>query len=160
MSDAVQVSVAKAVASLLEAATFSQPIEVSRNYGEQDATLQLEEPSPNYVDVVAVTTKQTADLSARSKLKLDVPIDIALRRKFPAAEQDTQTGAIVVDDIDGLAFLFEEMFLAFVKVSLPAFDSAIWQTTEITVVPDLKQLREWRQFTGVIRVTFRVDKEV
>ena len=78
MPDAIAVEVAKAVTAQIAAATLSQKFTPERSYAEWD--VELKDEDRLHVDVVAVTTEQTADLSSQSTVKYLVPVDIGVRR--------------------------------------------------------------------------------
>ncbi len=158
MPEAVAVELAKAVTAQLAAATLSQKFAPERSYAEWDVDLKDEDQL--HVDVVAVTTEQTADLSSHSTLKYVVPVDIGVRKKFGPDKQNDDTGRIQIESIDELVLLVQEIHELFTPKRLTQFEAGVWQETKIVVCPATKHLREMRQFTGIVRVTFRVDKKV
>jgi hypothetical protein len=152
MSDAAPVTVAKAVTAELAAASLSQEFEPERSYADWD--LPLEDSDRLHVDVVIVTTEQKSKLDTRSGLNYLVPIDIAIRKRFSQGQQDDDTGRVNIDDIDALMLLTDEIHRLFIPRRLTTFAEAVWQETKILVAPERKHLRELRQFTGIVRVTF------
>jgi hypothetical protein len=158
MSDAVAVEIAKAVTVQIAAATFSQTFTPERSYAEWD--VELKDEDELHVDVVVVTTEQTADLSSQSTVKYLVPVDIGVRKKFGPDKQNDDTGRIQIESVDELVLLVQEIHELFTPQRLTGFDPGVWQETKIVVSPATKHLREMRQFTGIVRVTFRVDRKV
>lgn len=167
MSDAVVVAVAKAVTAQIAAATLSQKFTPERSYADWDFKLEamdllaLQDADKLHVDVVGHTMQQASELATRGSLRYTVPIDIAVRRKFGQDKQNDDTGRIAIEEIDALMLLTQELFVMFTKVRLADFQYAIWDNdkggTNIVVAPDVKHLRELRQFTAIIRIFFRAD---
>lgn len=158
MSDAVAVAVAKAVTSQIDAATLSLAFTPERSYADWE--LALEDADELHVDVVVVTTELATELSSRGRMKYTVPIDIGVRKRFVTAQQDDDTGRVELAEVDALMLLVEEIHELFASVSLTDYTEATWQETKTLVAPLNKHLRENRQFTGIVRVTFRVDKAI
>lgn len=160
MPEAVSVSVAKGVLAMLAAATLSKTISPERSYADWEMLLELAEEDGLRVDVVAVTTEQKTDLSSRGSSQFLIPIDIAVRRKFGVDRQDDDTGRIEIAEIDALCLLVQEIHELFTPLRLVDFTAGVWQENRILVCPIKEHLRLNRQFTGIVRVTFRVDKDV
>jgi len=157
MSNAVSVEVAQAVTDQLAAATLSQTINPERN--DADWELAMEEASDLHVDVVAVTTDQKIELSSRSTVCFTVPVDIAVRRRFGNDKQDAK-GRVNIAEVDALKLLVQEIFLLFIPQRLTEFPAGAWEETKISVCPLVKHLKDNKQFTGIVRVTFRVDQTI
>lgn len=164
MSDeAVEVSVAKAVVSELAAATLSQMIAPVRSWADWVQPLETDDTCKEntlYIDVVPVATAQEIEASSRSTLAYTCPIDIAVRMKFGADRQDQDTGRIAIDQVDSLMQLVQEIHELFTLARMQDFDAAAWQGTKRLVAPHKPHLRDMRQFTGIVRVSFRVDRKV
>lgn len=152
---AIPVSVAEAVVAMLAAASLTPTFTPERSYADWE--LKLEEAGSLLVDVVAVSTEQKASLETRGSNHHLIPIDIAVRKKFAASDQDEDTGRITIATVDELVLLVQTIFELFMPQRLTDFPAAVWQDTRILVNPDRMQLREWKQFCGIVRVTFRVD---
>jgi hypothetical protein len=163
MSEAVEVSVAKAVVTELAAATLSQKITPVRSWADWVQPLETDDTCKEntlYVDVVPVATAQEVEASSRSTLRYTCPIDIAVRKKVGADRQDEDTGRIVIEEIDSLMVLVQEIHELFTLARMQDFDAAAWQGTKRLVAPHKPHLRDMRQFTGIVRVSFRVDRKV
>jgi hypothetical protein len=91
-----------------------------------------------------------------------VQIDIAVRYRFGSSEQETD-GSIDVDEIKVYVDLLEEIGEVLAdrdnRILSDKID-AVWTGNEIRVpwVPD--HLRQNRQYTGILRATYVVDKDV
>lgn len=154
---AVSVGVAQAVTDMLAAATLSQGFTPERSYADWD--LELED-SRLHVDVAAVINKQECFQLTRGKKRFTIPIDVAVRRRFKTDKQDDETGRIEIEEIDALVLLVEEIHGLLWKVSLDGFSSAVWEKLEIPACPALPHLKTMKQFIGIVRVTFVVDKDL
>lgn len=141
---------------------------VRRSYLEWDLDLKglehadLQDDEKLLIDVVAHSTLQETELSARGKNRFTVPVDIAVRRKFGELEKDRTTGRIKIEEIDRYVLLIEELHLMFTATSLADdFPYSVWDNdkggTRIVVNPDRDHLREMKQFTGIVRVFLRAD---
>jgi hypothetical protein len=162
MPEAVAVSVAKSVTAFIaeraaEATYFCQTFQPERSYADWEMQLDDEDL---HVDIALVTTEQKTDLGTRGSLVYDVPLDIAIRKHLGADKQNDDTGRIAVDQVDGLMLLVQELEELFTERRLTDPLATIWQSTRILAAPIIKHLREMRQFTAIIRVDFRTDKNI
>lgn len=157
MSEAVLVSVADAVVAHLAAQTFSQTIEPQWSFATwQSEQLKGELAEQLNVDVVPVTTSQEAEQSTRAKVRFRVPIDIAVRRRLGPTKQDDDTGKVLRDEIAALCLVVQELHLACMAHRFTDFSAGTWDSTKLLANPLRKHLIDWRQFTGIVRVTFNV----
>lgn len=152
MAEAIAVTVAKAVTDHLGRATFGQAVTIERSYADWE--LALDEAATTRIDVVLVTTEQTTELTTRGGSQYLVPIDIAVRKRF-----EVDGDRIPNDQVDALMLLVQNVHDHFTPERPNDFPIASWEETKILVAPLTKHLRELRQFTGIVRVTFRVYKD-
>lgn len=173
MSDAVLVTVAKAVTSRIAAAVAEGEFGTAvftpeRTYADWDLeltnidALDLRDSDKLHVDVVSHTTQQATQLSSRGTIQYTVPVDIAVRRKFGTDKTSDDTGRVAVEEIDKLMLLVQQLHVLFTAQRLVQdFEHAVWDNaaggTNIVAAPVRQHLRELRQFTGIIRIFFRVD---
>lgn len=148
---------AVAVKALLDGATLSKAFDTRFVY---DTNLPLEDADQLHVDVVAAGLTCVPD--ERASLQYDVGIDIAVRYRFGTVEQDSD-GSIAVDEIKPYVDLLEEIGELLADPDnrrLVDKIDAVWTGNEIRApwVPD--HLRQNRQYTGIIRATYLVDKDV
>ncbi len=138
---AVILDIADAVAAQLNATPFSQPVTAERHYQPQ---FELSEMTALRVSVVprSVTSKGLD----RSRDSFDYKIDVAVQRKL-----DPTPG-----NLDALMTLVEEIADHFRSEPLAGYPQA--RCTEVENVPvySLEHLDEFRQFTSVITLTYRV----
>jgi hypothetical protein len=162
-AEAVEVSVAKAVVSQLAAASLSRAFTPIRSWADWVRPLEDDdkcEEDKLYVDVVPVATAQEIEASSRATLAYTCPIDIAVRRKFSPKFQDQDTLRINVREVDALMFLVQEIHELFTLARMQDFEAGTWMETRRLVAPHKAHLRDWRQFTGIVRVTFRADRKL
>lgn len=172
LTEAVVVTVAKAVEKQITdaqtAAKFTpNAFTIERSYIDWDmshqnsGSLELPEDARRRVDVVGHMTEQRVILASRGDVQLIVPVDIALREKFGTDQQDLATGRVKLEHIDANMLLLQQLYLMFMPQRLTEFPFSVWDGenggTQILAGPSRAHLREWIQFTGIIRVTFRVD---
>ncbi len=135
------VTIADAVVAELNAATFSKPVTAERHY------LPVFQPS-QLVDLrVTVVPRSIANKSLdRSRDSFDYAIDVAVQQKLDPT----------VGNLDALLELVEEVADHFRSHPLAAFPAA--RCTEVQNVPvyAAEHLEEYRQFTSLLTLTFRV----
>lgn len=153
MPEAVSVAVAKGVTSQLAVAELSQAFAPERSYADWD--IQLEELDSLRVDVVAVQTEQQAERNSRGSMAYQIPIDVAVRKRFGGGAE-----RVPLDEIDALVLLVEEIYESFELRRLADFDAAAFVEAKVIVNPDKAALRGLRQFTGIVRLTFEATKAV
>jgi len=170
MPSAHSVAVADAVVAHLVAASSSlaQPIAPVRSYADWEKPLEterLEECDRLMVDVVAVEPAPDfkVDIASRNSLRYLIPVDIALRERFGSAQQNDDTGRIELARVDALVLLTQQIWESFSLERLATLEGAVWDSEhppKIAANPLRAHLREFRQFTGIVRVTFRVHSDV
>lgn len=135
------VQIADAVVAQLNAATCSQPLQAERHYLPQ---FELSEMTELRVSVVprAVASKGLD----RNRDSFDYRVDVAVQRKL-----DPTPG-----NLDALMALVEEIADHFRSHPLAGYPQA--RCTEVENVPVYapEHLEEFRQFTSVLTLTFRV----
>jgi hypothetical protein len=140
MSEIVQV--ADAVVAALNAATFSQPVSAERSYLPQ---FELPEMEDLHVTVVPKTVEITG--ATRGTGTYDYKIDVAVQKRF-------QSGDIA--ELDPLLRLVEEIADHFRFKRLEGYPSAAWTKTEHPAIYAPEHMENFRQFTSVVTLTFRV----
>jgi len=138
---AVIVELADSVVSELNGTGFSQPFTAVRQF------LPLYNlPQLKTLTVTVVPKGTTIETKARNASQHDVDIDIAIQQKLANTETDT---------IDPLMTLVEEIadHFRFKRLSSP---SAIWIRTENEPVFAQEHLDQYRVFTSVLTLTFRL----
>lgn len=155
---AVAVNVGEAVLSELEAGlaedAFVRTFTPERSYA--DWSLELTDDDL-HVDVVSLTPTAT-ELEDRGRLVYTVPVDIGVRKRFTASEQESDSGRLAVFEIDGLVELVEQLHERFTGERMDDFDAAVWRETRIIANPSREMLMQHRQFVGIVRLTFEAEK--
>jgi len=134
--------IADAVVTELNGRSFSQPLTAVRYYRP---VFDLGEMQTLHVSVVPKGV--TIERFARSRNQYDFAIDVAVQQKF-------QTGDNT--ELDALLALVEEIADFFRLRRLTSYPAAIWVRTDNVPVYAPEHLEEFRQFTSVLTLTFRV----
>lgn len=149
--------VATGVTSALVGGTFSQTFTAVRSYADWELPLDDAAADTLRVDVVPVNNPET-ELQSRGQVNYKAAADIVVRKKLNVPEQDPSTGRITIGQIDALVALVLEIHQFFLAARLASYDSAVWDKTEIRAAYIPKHLRQHRQYTGIVRVTFDVAR--
>ena len=134
--------VAEAVKDELNGQDFSQEFEAVRLYQPL-----FELPEMKTLHVTVVPRGVDMQVSARTLVQHDYGIDVAVQKKFEA-------DAAV--ELDPLMELVEEIADFFRLRRLDAVPAAIWVKTENKPVYSQEHMQQFRQFTSVVTLTFRV----
>jgi len=147
------VAIADAVVAQINAASLG--ITALRSYADWDLELQ-DETGPR-CDVVTNSVEQKDELATRGNVKFTVPVDIAIRQKFGENKRDPTTGRVQLVAVDALILLTETVAMLFAgKSSIDGSGVAFaYQDVAIMANPIRQHLRQFHQFTSVIRLTFR-----
>jgi hypothetical protein len=137
----VLIDIADAVVSELNAATFSVPLTAQRGYRP---VFELGEMTALHVTVVP--HGQAGQALDRNRDSFDYAIDVAVQQKV----EPTNVA------LDALMALVEEIADHFRRKSLPGFPAANCVEVKNDPVYSLDHLEEFRAFTSVIALTFRV----
>ena len=86
-------------------------------------------------------------------------VDIVIRQRLAEHQQEAD-GSLVLPEIDDLIYLVEEMAEHFVVDRFSQFESVVWQRTQILAAYKPSHLRQHRQFTGIIRLTFSATTDL
>lgn len=149
--------IAVAVRIMLDTHGFSKPFDARLTY---DTELQLEDLDTLHVDLVAAGLSTIPE--SRSSLEYNAQIDVAVRYRFGVLEHDTD-GSIDVEEIAPYLALLEEIgeYLADPDNRRPPFKAdAVWIGNEIRAPWVPEQLRNNRQYTGIMRATYALEKDV
>jgi len=136
--------IADAVVAELNGHTFSQALTAVRYYRP---VFDLGEMQTLHVSVVPKGV--TIERADRSRNQYDFAIDVAVQKKF-------ETGDAA--ELDPLMSLVEEIADFFRLRRLTSYPDAIWVRTDNVPVYAPEHLEEFRQFTSVLSLTFRVAR--
>jgi hypothetical protein len=159
MAQPILADIADALVATLNGGTFETSFESARSYGAWDERLASFDKLQ--VDVVPVTVPVQEDqgLATRDSVKFDYSFDVIVRKRFGANDQGV-TGSIPNSKIDPLVRLTEQIVTFVPMQFLDGYDEAIWQSTKLRFVAYRKHLREWHQYTGLVRVAYAVMRDV
>ena len=135
-------NIADAVMAELNGHTFSQALTAVRYYRP---VFDLGEMQTLHVSVVPKGV--TIERADRSRNQYDFAIDVAVQKKFEAGD---------AAELDPLMTLVEEIGDFFRLRRLAAYPDAVWVRTDNVPVYAPEHLEEFRQFTSVLTLTFRV----
>lgn len=138
----VVVQIADAVVAELNGHAFSLPFTAARHYLP---VFDLGEMTD--LHVTAVPKGVAVQSAGRNLLQTDYSIDVAVQQKVPP-----ETPA----SVDPLLALAEEIAAFFRLRRLASFAAAAWVKTEHAPVYSPEHMEQYRQFTSVITLTFRV----
>lgn len=154
----VYISTADAVVAAINAGSFVRTFEATRGY---DVTADLEGLYGQLrVDVVPAKYDQRQD--TRSSIEYRPQIDVGIRYKFAQSDESNQ-GDIQFDEIDAYVELLEQINEHLRKPAyrrLPGYTAAVLLSSEIRAPWLPKHLSAWRQYTGLLRLTYSIEKEL
>ena len=134
-------TIAQAVADLLNAHEFSAPFNA-----ERVALPEFDLADMQDLHVTVVPRQVESAVLDRGSDSHDVKVDVAVQRKV---------ASVANEEIDPLMALVREIADYLNRRPLPSV-GAIWRKTENAPVYSPEHLREMRQFTSVLTVTYRV----
>lgn len=155
---AILTSVADAVVSAINAGTFVRSFVAERGY---DVTADLEDLY-GVLRVDVVPANETNRQDTRTTREYRPQIDVGVRYKFHPADEDNQ-GLIAVSEVDAYVELLEQInnhLLSTTYRRLPDYRSAVCVGSEIPAPWIPKDLIGIRQYTGILRMTYSVEKEL
>lgn len=113
---------------------------------------KLEEQDTLHVDVVPVN-KFDPVLHDRSEIMSLLSVDIVVRKRFGSSEVESD-GNIATAEVDALVQLTTDIGEHYVADRVPDVDDAVWRETKVMAAYVPSHLRELRQYTGHVRITF------
>lgn len=143
-------AVTKELADQAASGAFGVVFAPERSYVPLDA--KLLEDGVTRVDVV-IAGHQEAALRDRAHVVYAAALDVGIRYKFKQDSQETN-GQIANSEVDPLVCLVEQVYEYLAKKTLC---EAEWRDASVSSTFIREHLKDWRQFTGVIRVRFDVE---
>lgn len=156
MANPVLVDVADALVWELTTRPFSLAFACERSYADWELPLE-ESADALRVDVAPVGT-MPADLDTREASEYRPACDIVVRRRMLPANYVTSTKRLSLAKVDELVKLVEEIHDFLCAERLSKLPDAVWQETRILAAYKPSHLRTYHQFTGIVRVTYAIDK--
>jgi len=158
------VTAAEGVTTHLLAQELTLTPAIERTYADLEERLEnaIEGENPPRIDVTGVIHEQVVESASRGKLRYLCPVDILIRRKFEPKDYDEETGRVTKANVDEMTLLVQEVVEACSQQRIAESETIdmVWQSCKIVVSPVTKHLRELKQFTAILRVTFRTDREI
>ena len=150
------VDVPNAICEELNAAAFGLAFEAKRSYA--DWSIELKELDTLHVDVVPVPAIG-GELESRSSADIELQFDIGIRKRFTGVDQQASSGWIRYQ-IDELIALEQEIWIWLISRNyrVKGNTTAYWQESRILSAFSRKDLRTNRQFTGIVRSTYKIDQ--
>ncbi len=117
-----------------------------------DEAVQIDVIVPEEFDDVAIDTKATVVRQAT--------FDVVTRRKFRTQDNDAATGKIDLDQVKELIELGEHLSLAATFERMSDAANAAWINSDHNPIYRRDHLRQLRQFTGVVAITFEIESDL
>ncbi len=117
-----------------------------------DEAVQIDVIVPEEFDDVAIDTKATVVRQAT--------FDVVIRRKFRTQDNDAATGEIDLDQVKELIELGEQLSLAATFERMSDAANAAWINSDHNPIYRRDHLRQLRQFTGVVAITFEIESDL
>jgi hypothetical protein len=159
----VLLTVADALAADLTAHSFSVPFAAARTYA--DAEYQLETATDTLQCDVVPASELKTELDDRGTVRYLASAFIVFRQKFAGDDieqvgstEQTRVKAASVDPLVALVESASEWLTGLPR--LTNHPDAVWNSTNIEAAVVHKHLREWSQFTGIIKTTYEVPKAI
>lgn len=154
---ALIVHTADALVEAINEREWGVEFSAERSWG--DWSDELQDTDTLHVDVVPMQTGYSrSEMASRGSIKHRLTFDIAVRRKFGRQDQNAQQ-RIERDKIDSLVLLTERLYQWFVA-KRPSESRINWHSAEIVLTCSKKALREWRQYLGIVRVTYDARQDM
>ena len=159
----ILLATADALVAELNTHVFDPPFTAARSYA--DASYELAAATGTlHCDVVPASELKT-ELSDRGSIRYLPTVFVVLRKKFGAADieqvggsEETRVKASVIDPLVALVEAVNEWLCGLRR--LAGLPDAVWDSTNIEADVVHKHLREWSQFTGIIKMTYEVPKAI
>jgi hypothetical protein len=167
--DSAQVEAAEAIVTALNEDVFSQAFTAVRSYAQWQRPFEVAEALGLQVDVIPFAPMDD-ELDARKSVEYMPAIDVVIRKKFTGTDVEPVPGQnqarVKTSLVDGLVALLEEIHQALVAQRLGS-DTGIdpdgeiaWDEDRILATYIPAHLRDKHQYTGVIRRTHRVHRDL
>jgi len=142
--------VADAIAAQLNSRVFRLPFTAVRSYADFDAAIDHDGLTVEVVPVENVPT----ELLTRGSVQYVCSADIVIRERLTF----DASGQVKAQDVDDRVALIEELNEWLMMRQLD-YD-ARWEATTIVAAVVHQHLREWNQFTGIIRIRYTLTRDL
>ena len=134
--------IAQAVVDTINAASLSQPVTAERHY---QPIFDLADLRTLKVSVVPKSVKLSA--ANRALQVREYQVDVGVQKKL---------GQVDAAHMDPLIELVDEIAALFKFKRLPGYEPAVWMKSEVDPLYAQEHLQQYRQFTSVLTLTFKV----
>ena len=117
-----------------------------------DEAVQVDVIVPEEFDDVTLDTKATVVRQAT--------FDVVIRRKFRTQDNDAATGQVDLEQVKELIELGEQLILAATFARMSGATNAAWIAADHNPIYRRDHLRQLRQFTGVVAITFEIESDL
>jgi len=153
--EAIQAKLADAIAAVINASGLVA-VTAAASWADWDEELQ----DLDTLNIDVVPSEVTSELNDRGELVYTLGTDIGIRQRFGQANQDSGTGRIARASLDALSLLTEQMHELFAADRPTTQTQAVWLEVEYKAPFIRKHLREFRQWTSIIKTTHDWTKPI
>lgn len=111
------------------------------------------------LDVIVPEEFDDVSLDTRGTIKRVATFDVVIRRKFRQQDNDA-AGAIDTDQLKELIELGEKLSKAATFARMTDAADAAWTDSDHNPIYRRDHLRQLRQFTGVVAITFEIESDL
>lgn len=112
------------------------------------------------IDVIVPEEYDDIELITNGAVAKVATFGIVIRRKFASEDNDAYSGEVPTSQVDELIALGEVLALGTTWERLADYPDAAWDASEHSPIYRRDHLRELRQFTGAVALTFRVHADI
>ena len=112
------------------------------------------------VDVVVPEDYDDVALDTRGTVTRRATFDVVIRRKFAAEDNDAETGQVDGEQIAELIELGELLSTGTIFDRMASYTSAAWIESQHAPIYRRDHLRQLRQFTGAVAITFEITSDL
>lgn len=158
MANPVLVDVADALVWELKTKPFFLAFTCERSYADWELPLE-EGDDALRLDVVPVGT-MPADLDTREGSEYRPACDVVVRKRMLPEDYVPETKRLSLAKVDELVRLVEDIHDFLCAERLSKLPEGVWQESKILAAYKPSHLRQHHQFTGIVRVTYAIDKSL
>lgn len=157
MSSSEGGKVADALVTDINGGTFTTTFTAAVGYGLR---LRLEDADTLRVDVAPV--KSSGVRQDRGTIKWLNEIDIGIRYRFGVSDQVSATGLVKASAVDTYRYLLQQIVeWCYSNARLTTYANAVMpDDTDVRADVVQKNLEEWNQFTGLVRVMYQTETDI
>jgi hypothetical protein len=156
----VLIQLVDAVVTAVNAAGWSgESFTAVKSYAEADSLLSESSAESLQVEVLVPEGYDDVELESRGLVTRTATVEVVIRKRFGMAAQES-SGRIDPDDIDPLVELAELLAESVIYDRMTGLTAAAWIESQNDPVYRRDHLREHRQFTSVVLLTFEISSAI